>query len=186
MRSIIFGLILSCGTTTFSQITKFDHKNFSEEKFKVTCDTTRMAGFKVLLIVARPLLKSGARYQRTMVWVQRLVKNKVTEKYLGEIETEHGVYRPYSQPLKDTYIVVECSEYDGQIHLITGDGDFATIPGYYYALNKPGIIYTRQANLDSLIFKYDLKSKKKTDLKGQNVTVDNLLFNKIDRAFWIR
>lgn len=186
MRYIILGLILLLGTNLFSQTKEFSPKDFADEKFKVTYDTTSMTDFKVVLIVARPILGSVAQYQGTKVWVQRQSKGKLTEKYLGEIETERGVYRPYSQPLKDIYIIVECGEYDGQIHLITSDGDFVTIPGYYYALNKPGLIYTQQANLGSVVFKYDLTSKKGTDLTGKNATVDNLLFNEIEGAYWVK
>jgi len=186
MRYIILGLILLLGTSLFSQTKEFSPKDFAGGKFKVTYDTTSMTDFKVVLIVVRPILESVAQYQGTKVWVQRQSEGKLTEKYLGEIETERGVYRPYSQPLKDIYIIVECGEYDGQIHLITSDGDFVTIPGYYYALNKPGLIYTQQANLDSVVFKYDLTSKKGTDLRGKNVTVDNLLFNEIEGAYWVK
>lgn len=186
MRYIILGLIFLLGTNSFAQTVKFAHKNFADEKFKVTYDTTSMTDFKVVLIVARPILESVAQYQGTKVWVQRHSKSRATEKYLGEIETERGVYRPYSQPLKDIYIIVECGEYDGQVHIISRDGDFVTIPGYYYALNKPGLIYTRQANLDSVVFKYDLKSKKGTDLRGKNVMVDNLLFNEVEGAYWVK
>jgi hypothetical protein len=186
MRNIISGLIILLGTNSFSQTKGFAHKDFADGKFKVTFDTTSMIDFKVVLIVARPILESVVQYQGTKVWVQRQSKGKVTEKYLGKIETERGVYRPYSQPLKDIYIIVECGEYDGQIHIISSEGDFVTIPGYYYALNKPDLIYTRQANLDSVVFKYDLKSKKGTDLRGKNVTVDNLLFNEVEGAYWVK
>lgn len=183
---LIVGLISLSETNLFAQTTAFVAEDFVEGKFKVTYDTTSMTDFKVVLIVARPVLDSVAQYQGTKVWVQRQSKGKVTEKYLGEIETERGVYRPYAQPLKDMYIIVECGEYDGQIHIINSDDDFVTIPGYYYALNKPGLIYTRQADHDCVVFKYDLKSKKGTDLRGSSVSIDNLLFNEIEGAYWVK
>ena len=185
MRQIIFGLIFIT-TGAYSQANKYDIKNYPSYKFKVTSDTTKMLGFSVVLIVARPIVESATQYQGTKVWVQRLSNGKLTEKYLGEVETERGVYRPHSQPLKDAYIVVECGEYEGQINLITKDGDFVIIPGYYYALNKPGHIYTRQANLDQLVYQYDLKNKKGTDLRGKNVTVDSLLFDEVEGAYWVK
>ena len=185
MRQLFLGLIFIT-TSAYSQTDKFNRKDFPSDKFKVTSDTTEMACFNVVLIIARPIIESVAQYQGTKVWVQRLSSNKVTEKYLGEIETERGIYRPYSQPIKDTYIIVECSEYDGRINLITKDGDFATIPGYYYALNKPGDIYTRQANPDALVYQYDLKSKKGTDLRNKKATVDNLLFSEVEGAYWVK
>lgn len=184
MRQLILGLIFIT-TGAYSQIDKFNLKNYPADKFKVSFDTTKMSGFHVILIVARPIVESEAQYQGTKVWVQRL-NVKLTEKYLGEVETERGVYRPQLQPVKDTYIIVECGEYEGQINLITKDGDFVTIPGYYYALNKPGHIYTRQANLDSVVYQYDLKNKKGTDLRGKNFVVGNLLFAKVEGAYWVK
>ncbi|MFM7857696.1 MAG: hypothetical protein ACKO96_38685 [Flammeovirgaceae bacterium] len=185
MRQIILGLIFIT-TGAYSQTNKYNLKNYPSDKFKVTSDTTKMIGFNVVLIAARPIVESVAQYQGTKVWVQRLCNGKLTERYLGEIETERGVYRPYSQPLKNAYIIVECGEYEGQINLITKDGDFVIIPGYYYALNKHGHIYTRQANLDSLVYRYDLKNKKGTDLRAKNVTVDNLLFDEVKGAYWVK
>jgi hypothetical protein len=187
MRYIILGILLFLvGADSFSQAIKFEPTDFPADKFKITFDTTVMTDFKVVLIVARPIIESVAQYQGTKVWVQRQSKGKETGKYLGEIETERGIYRPYAQPLMDTYIIVECSEYSGQVNLITADGDFVTIPGFYYALNKPGIIYTRQSNLDDLIFRYDLKSKEGTDLRGKNAKVDNLLFDEVEGAYWVK
>ena len=186
MRHIILGLIVLIGTDSLAQTIKFDRKNFPNEKFKVTYDTTRMTDFKVVLIVTRPILESVAQYQGTKVWVQRLYSKNLTEKYLGEIETERGIYRPYDQPLDDTFIIVECGEYEGQINLITKSGDFVTIPGYYYALNKPGLLYTRQSNLDTLTYKYDLKGKQGTDLRGKTATIDNLLFDEVEGAYWLK
>jgi hypothetical protein len=185
MRQLILGLIFIT-TGAYSQADKFDLKNYPSDKFKITSDTTEMSGFYVALIVARPIVESVARYQGTKVWVQRLSNGKLTEKYLGEVETERGVYRPDIQPIKDTYIIIECGEYEGQVNLITPDGDFVTIPGYYYALNKPEHIYTRQANMDSLVYQYDLKNKKGTDLRGKNVTVDNLLFDEVEGSYWVK
>jgi len=185
MRQLILGLIF-ISTSAYSQSDKFNLKNYPSHKFRVTSDTTKMSEFNIVLIVGRPIVDSVAQYQGTKVWVQRFNNGKLTEKYLGEIETERGIYRPYSQPIKDTYLIVECGEYDGQINLISKDGNFVTIPGYYYALNKPGQIYTRQANLDSLVYQYDLKNKKGTDLRGRSVTVDNLLFNEIEGAYWVK
>lgn len=185
MRQIILGLIFIT-TGAYSQINKYNEKNYPLDKFKVTCDTTKMVGFNVVLIAARPIVESVAQYQGTKVWVQRLFDGKLTEKYLGEVETERGVYRPYTQPLKDAFIVVECGEYEGQINLITKDGDFVIIPGYYYALNKPGYIYTRQASLDSLVYEYDLKNRKGTDLRAKNITVHDLLFDEVEGAYWVK
>lgn len=185
MRYLVLGVIF-ISTSVYSQGDKFNLETYSSDKFKVTFDTTKMAGFNVALIVARPIVQSVAQYQGTKIWVQRLSKGKLTEKYLGEVETERGVYRPYSQPIKDTYIIVEFDEHEGQISLITKDGDFVIIPGYYYALNKPGYIYTRQAELDALVYQYDLKNKKGTDLRGKNVKVDNLLFNELEGAYWVK
>jgi hypothetical protein len=145
-----------------------------------------MLDFKVVLITMRPLSGSVAQYIGTKVWVQRINNGKTTEKYLGDLDTERGIYRPSSQPFKDIYIVVECSEYEGQINLITKDGDFVTIPGYYYALNQPGLIYTRQSNLDELTYKYDLKNKKGADLRNKIVSVENLLFEEIDGVYWVK
>jgi hypothetical protein len=155
-------------------------------EFKVTSDTTKMENFDVVVMTFKPLSASIAQYIGTKVWVLRIVNDQVTEKYLGELETERGIYRPLPQPLKDAYIIVECSEYDGQVTIITKDGDFQTIPGYYYALNKSGHIYTRQANLNSLVYHYDLKNRKGTDLSYKNVTMDNLLFEEVEGTYWVK
>lgn len=185
MRQIILGLLFIT-TGAYSQTSKYNIKDYPSDKFKVTSDTTKMLGFTVVLIAARPIVESVKQYQGTKVWVHRLSSGKLTEKYLGEVETERGIYRPYPQPLKDVYIIVECGEYEGQVNLITKDGDFVTIPGYYYALNKPGHIYTRQANLDAVIYQYDLKNKKGTDLRDKNVTVWDLLFDEVEGAYWVK
>lgn len=184
MKKLIF-VVYFISISAYSQTDKFDLKKFPSNKFKVTFDTTKMSGFNIVLIVLKPIGESDSQYAETKVWIQRQRDNTLTEKYLGVIESERGVYRPFSQPILDTYIIVECGEYEGQINLIAKDGDFVTIPGYYYALNKAGHIYTRQANLDSLICHYDIRKRKATDLKGKKVTADNLLFNKVERAFWI-
>jgi hypothetical protein len=184
MRQLILALIFIT-TGAYSQTNKFEIENFPADKFKVTCDTTEMLKFSIVLVVARPIVDSVAQYQGTKVWVQRLYRGKLMEKYLGEIETERGIYRPYQQPIKDTYIIVESIEYGGLIHLITS-GDFATIPGHYYALNKPGLIYTRDAHLDDLVYMYDLKNKKGANLTGKKVTVDNLLFGEVEGSYWVK
>lgn len=185
MRRLFLGVFL-VATSVYAQTDKFNIKNFSPEKFDVSSDTTEMSGFNVVLIVARPIVESVVQYQGTKVWVQRISNGTVTEKYLGEIETERGVYRPYPQPMKDYYVIVECGEYEGRINLIAKDGVFVIIPGYYYALNKSGHIYTRQANLDALVYHYDLKNKKGTDLRNKHVEVDNLLFSEVEGAYWIK
>ena len=185
MRYTILVLILFPVINSFSQTKAFISKTFPVEKYEVTYDTTSMTDFKVVLIVARPIVEAVAQYEGTEVWMQRLTNGKLTEKYLGQLETERGIYRPYDQPLKDTYIIVECGEYEGQIDLVTKDGDIVIIPGYYYALNKPGYIYTK-TSLNSLVYQYDLKNKKGTDLRGKDVVIDNLLFDEVDGAYWVK
>jgi hypothetical protein len=185
MRNLILALIF-ISTGAYSQPNRFNLKDYPSDKFKVTSDTTRMPGFNVVLIVARPIVESVAQYQGAKVWVQRLNKGKLTEKNLGELETERGVYRPYDQPMKDTYIIVECIEYNGRITLINKEGDFVTLPGHYYALNKAGYIYTKDAHVDPLVYKYDLINKKGTDLSDKNVIIDDLLFAEVEGASWVK
>lgn len=185
MRYLIFVLTFTT-TCGFAQTKKFDVKNYPNDKFKVIYDTTEMLDFNIVLIVTKPLLDSVPQYEGTNVWVQRISNGSQTEKYLGEIDTERGIYRDHNQPLRDTYIIVECGEQEGQINLISKDGDFVTIPGYYYALNKPGFIYTRGSYLEKLTYKYELKGKKGTDLRGKSESTDGLLFHEVAGSYWVK
>ncbi len=183
---LLIWALLSIYASSFCQSPKFDRTNFPKERFKVTYDTTHMAEFDVVLIVARPIQKSMIAYQGTKIWVQRHSKGAITEKYVGELDTEQGFYRPLPQPLKDVFIIVECSEYSGNINLITHDGDFISFPGYYFALNREGFIYSTTSFNGKLLYEYDLKNKSGTDLKDKNVKYNNLLFYEVEGSFWIK
>ncbi len=93
----------------------------------------------------------------TFIWLtQKQADSILHYKYLGQTESEYGFYIPSTQPLADCFIIVECNEYNGIIHLIKSNGNWIEIPGYYYMI-KDDKLYTK-ASGDGIqtVAKYDL------------------------------
>ncbi len=101
MRSSILFLTILLTVNLYAQDMHISRDTLPVVEFKVTSDTTKMENFDVVVMTFKPLSASIAQYIGTKVWVLRIVNDQVTEKYLGELETERGIYRPLPQPLKD-------------------------------------------------------------------------------------
>jgi hypothetical protein len=163
---------------------KFSRAKYPSDKYNIAYDTIEVDSFRVVLIVA---VESDTTFtQIGEVWVQRLVGDSVTQKCVGSIDSEVGVWVPDQQPIPGMFMTVEYSEYGGKINLVGEQGDFIEIPGTLYALDVKDRIYTAYVNdHDTLVHEYDLKSHRGTYLDNKQFPRNDLTFQQTGPGRWL-
>lgn len=118
-------------------------------------DTLSYKHYGIRIVKAKPL--TGEEKGTAQVWVILLDK----EIYLGQAGFEHGFYIPSPQPLNDFFVLVDCSEYNGNILLFDKNKNSYSFPGYYFSVDTSNkMIYTKASgDSKSTISSFDLKTK---------------------------
>lgn len=163
---------------------KFSLSKYPPSAYHVTYDTITVDSFRVVLIVA---VESDTTITQTgEVWLQRLVGDSITQKSVGAIDSEVGVWVPDQQPIPGMFMTVEYSEYGGKINLIGERGGFIEIPGTRYVLDGKGRIYTAYLNdHDTLVHVYDLKNHYGTYLDNKQFLRNDLTFQQAGPGRWL-
>jgi hypothetical protein len=163
---------------------KFSRVKYPSDKYNIAYDTIEVDSFRIVLIVA---VESDTTFTQTgEVWVQRLVGDSITQKCVGSIDSEVGVWVPDQQPVPGMFMTVEYSEYGGKINLVGEQGDFIEIPGTLYALDVKDRIYTAYVNgHDTLVHEYDLKNHRGTYLENKQFLRNDLTFQHTGPGRWL-
>ena len=165
----------------------FSPLNYSALEYTIAYDTLAVDSFRVVLIVCR-----GARSEFVGagdVWIRCLVGDNITEKYIGPLEAEAGVWIPDPQPIPGMFMAVQCGEYDGVINLVGEHGEFISFPGRRYVVDQENRMYTGFAEYDTLVYEYDLKNGSGKSLVGKHMVWSDLTLrggSENSGGYWVK
>ncbi|MCD9018456.1 hypothetical protein [Parachryseolinea silvisoli] len=153
---------------------KFSLVKYPSDRYNINYDTIEVDSFRVVLIIC---LNTGSSLENTGdVWMRCLVGDSITEKYIGPLESEAGVWIPDPQPIPKMFMAIQCGEFDGVINLVSKKGEFISFPGRYYAVDEKNRMYTTFAEYDTLVYAYDLTKGSGESLLGKHMLHRDLVF----------
>jgi hypothetical protein len=158
---------------------------YPSSKYRVTKKDFPLAQLTVTVIALIPKDQS----EEGKVWVeQRKAEKLLSSRKVGAIASEYGVYIPHPQPLRQYFVLVQCGEYEGMVHVADSTGKWTRFPGYYFAVHESKrSIIAKQANEEGnfvrlFSFLYDqVYDKRLTDNE-----LKNYRFYEVKETDWIR
>lgn len=165
-------LFLGFGTLQlFAQPDKFNSLNYPVDKYKIDTMFYNFKDTKIYIIKVSDRQIEYGNEEILKIWVQQFDTEKIlSEKYMGETDTEHGYYIPQTQPLDNYFILVDCGEHNGIVNLISLDGQWIQLHGYYFSVDKKSnLFFTKAAgDMSQNVSKFDLITKKIIEKEWNN------------------
>ena len=166
MKPIGIALLLwLTGWSLFGQKTNpgFNPSDYPAREYEVDSIQKIHKDFNVLLIIVKKTRHSDPS-DGSKIWLQQFKPGKkISEQYLGETNSEYGFYTPNPQPMDKFFMLVECWEFNGVLHLIGEDGQWIDLPGYYFAYDRgKNLLFTQNTggSEEDEVAKFDLTTMK--------------------------
>ncbi len=158
---------------------------YPSNKYRVTKKDFPLAQHTLTVIAAVPKDPS----QEGKVWVeQRKAGKLLASRCVGTIASEYGIYIPHPQPLRQYFVLVECGEFEGMVHVADSTGKWTRFPGYYFAVHRSkGSIIGKQANEEgNFVRLFSFVADQVYDKRLTEKELKNYRFYEVKETDWIR
>ena len=174
MRKIILTIVIGVNCFRgFSQSdpTGFNLMDYPSDVYEVDSNVSLIGRSKIILIEAKNNQES---YTGPKIWLQQMIQDSlVHNRYLGQVEDGYGFYLPSKQPSQDHFLLVECKEYNGNVHVINSTGEWFQLPGYYFATDNNHLYTKAVGDGDLEVSKVNLETGKIEKKIWNNVNGDD-------------